>query len=226
MTAQPPPGTPSPVLTLDRFLPTYDISVVHTGVFRVPPQQCHEALLSLDAFDSPLIRLLIAARGLPERLIRRHPRAERDDTFLIRDMTGRGWLLLGETPGVETVLGSVGRPWTLGGAEPQVTAETFADFADPGFAKIAISFRVTPYGSSASILVVETRALLTDARSRRRFLRYWRVVGPFSHLIRRRAFRMLDRRLNRRQGARRDLHSALRPLANPSDDRYRPPPAW
>lgn len=186
-------------LLLDRFMPSYDVDVVHSGVFRVPPEECHEALLSLDAFDSPLIHLLITARELPERLARRSSRTGRQRTFLIRDMPEKGWLLLGETPGVETVLAGVGRPWTVGGAGPArpVTAESFADFDEPGFAKIAIGFWAAPYGSSASILVVETRALLTDPASRQRFRRYWRVAGPFSHLIRRRAFRMLDRRLNR-----------------------------
>ena len=43
----------------------------------------------------------------------------------------------------------------------------------------------------------ETRVVLTDPESRRRFLRYWRAVGPFSRLIRWKALRMLDRRLNR-----------------------------
>ena len=40
-------------------------------------------------------------------------------------------------------------------------------------------------------MTAETRILLT-ANGRRRFLRCWRVVGPFSHLIRRRAFRLLS----------------------------------
>ena len=41
-------------------------------------------------------------------------------------------------------------------------------------------------------MTAETRILLTDPNGRRRFLRCWRVVGPFSHLIRRRAFRLLS----------------------------------
>ena len=102
------------------------------------------------------------------------------------------------TPDVETVFGLIGQPWKARWAAPPTPGapEDFAGFREPGFAKIAISFRADPYGSSASILTVETRVLLTDPDSRRRFLRYWQVVGPFSHLIRPQAFRMLSRRLN------------------------------
>ena len=106
-------------------------------------------------------------------------------------MTQKGWLLLGETPGVETVLGSVAQPWRLRGAAPSggvVAPEDFAGFDEPGFGKIAISFRVDRYGSRASIMTVETRIRLTDPDSRRRVLRYWRMVGPFGQVIRWQAF--------------------------------------
>jgi hypothetical protein len=56
------------------------------------------------------------------------------------------------------------------------------------FGKIAISFGVDPYGSRASIMTVETRIRLTDPDSRRRVLRYWRMVGPFGQVIRWQAF--------------------------------------
>lgn len=191
-------------LLLDRFMPHYDLTVVHSGVFRVPPAVCYEAVLSLDVFEAPLIRALIDARGAPLRLAGiRDGQHLADDpvrlrTFRMRDMPQRGWLLLGETPDVEMVLGLVGQPWKLRGASPStpVTPETFTEFHEPGFLKIATSVRVDAYGNGSTILVVETRAVASDPESRRRFMPYWRVVGPFSHLIRWKAMRMLERRLN------------------------------
>jgi hypothetical protein len=37
-------------------------------------------------------------------------------------------------------------------------------------------------------MTVETRIRLTDPDSRRRVLRYWRMVGPFGQVIRWQAF--------------------------------------
>ena len=190
-------------LLLDRFVPHFDLNIVHAGVYRVPPPACYEAVLALDVFESTVIRAIIGARGVPARLAglrpgRRPVGKAGHPTFRLGEMSQHGWLQLGENPDVEMVLGMVGRPWARS-ATPStpVTPETFRDFAEPGFAKIAASFRVDPYGSGSTILTTETRVVLTDPESRRRFLRYWRVVAPFSNLIRWKALCMLDRRLNR-----------------------------
>lgn len=198
------PGTGSQLL-LDRFMPQYDVDLVHSGVFRVAPEVCYEAVLALDIFEAPLIRALVEARGLPWRLTSLLPgrRVAEEPPgppgFRMRDLPERGWLLLGEEPGAEMVLGIVGQPWKPRSGSPgtPVNPETFADFAEPGFLKIATSIHVDPYGSGSTILTVETRAVLTDEVSRRRFRPYWRVVEPFSNLIRWKAMRMLARRLNR-----------------------------
>jgi hypothetical protein len=189
-------------LLLDRFVPRFDLDIVHAGVYRVPPPACYEAVLALDVFESPVIRAIIEARGVPARLAElrpgHRPGTAGPPTYRLGEMSQHGWLQLGDTPDVEMVLGMVGRPWTRS-ATPStpVTPETFKDFAEPGFAKIATSFRVDPYGTGSTILTTETRVVLTDPESRRKFLRYWRAVGPFSNLIRWKALRMLDRRLNR-----------------------------
>lgn len=199
------PGSGSQLL-LDRFMPEYDVDVAHSGVFRVPPEVCYEAVLTLDVFEAPLIRALIEARGLPWRLAALRPGRAAEQVpppppgFRMRDLPERGWLLLGETPEVEMVLGMVGQPWKARGGAPStpVTAETFADFHEPGFLKIATGIHVDPYGSGSTVLTVETRAALTDDKSRRRFRLYWMVVEPFSRLIRWNAMRLLDRRLDRK----------------------------
>jgi hypothetical protein len=49
--------------------------------------------------------------------------------------------------------------------------------------KAAIDFRLTPEGSGTE-LSSETRVMSTDARTRRLFDRYWRIVRPGSSAIR------------------------------------------
>ena len=74
-------------LLLDLFMPAYDVNVIHCGAFGVRPRECHEAVLSFGAFDSPLIRGLIHTRGLPDQLLHWHRRTGNDHTFRVRDLT-------------------------------------------------------------------------------------------------------------------------------------------
>ena len=109
---------PESQLIVDQFLPTYDVGVVHADVFRAAPAQCFLVASELDLFQTPLIRTLIGIRGLPQRVASTlrgrgtitTPEASRR-TFRFKDMVDLGWISLGETPGVEMVLGQVGRPW-------------------------------------------------------------------------------------------------------------------
>ena len=193
-------------LLIDQFLPTYDVRVVHADVFRAAPAQCYLVASELDLFQTPVIRTLIGIRGLPQRaanaLLRCRTRTTLEasrHTFRFRDMVDLGWITLGETPGVELVLGQVSRPWKGVAVSAQVptTPEQFTSFSEPGFAKIAAGLRVDPNGSDSSILTVESRVAITDGTSRRRFRRYWLFIGPFSSLIRRMAFRQLATELRR-----------------------------
>jgi hypothetical protein len=187
-------------LLIDQFLPTYDVGVVHADVYRAAPARCYFVASQLDLFQTPLIRTLIGIRRLPERVaITVKGRGTTTvleasrRTFRFRDMVDVGWILLGETPGVELVLGQVSRPWKGAAVSTHVptTPQQFRSFGEPGFAKIATSLRVDPYGNDSSILTMETRVAVTDETSRRRFRRYWVIIGPFSSLIRRMALRQL-----------------------------------
>ena len=53
-----------------------------------------------------------------------------------------------------------------------------------GWAKAAWSFRVDPAPGGGATLSTETRILCTDPGSLRAFRRYWRLVRPFSGVIR------------------------------------------
>jgi hypothetical protein len=191
---------------MDRFMPSYDFAVVHADVLRAPPAQCYGAANELDLFQAPLVRTLLGIRALPQRVVgtlRGRGKAATHEasgrTFRFKDMVGLGWILLGETPGLEMVLGQVSRPWkaVADSTDAPTTPEQFTSFDEPGFAKIAASLRIDPYGNASSILTLETRVALTDDESRRRFSRYWLLIGPFSSLIRRMALGLLATELRR-----------------------------
>ena len=153
-------------LLLDQFLPTWDHEISMSQLFRAPPAEVFDAITNLDLFRLPVARVLLEARALPGRLAnaaaRRHGETvvPEPPTFRVRDLPARGWIPLGERPGTELVYGAVGQPWKgTGGSppEPPVTAETFAAFAEPGFAKLAESTVVTPYGVGGCVLTLESR---------------------------------------------------------------------
>ena len=75
-----------------------------------------------------------------------------------------------------------GQFWKLrGGRDPDRprTADEFLAYARPDTCKAVIDFRVGP-----SLLSTETRVHVADPAARRKFRRYWRVIRPFSGLIR------------------------------------------
>jgi hypothetical protein len=192
-------------LLLDEFLPTYDHAICVSRVFRSPPPEVFAAITNLDLFQVPLARVLLEARALPGRLADARARrrglevATQPPAFRIRDLPARGWVLLGERPGVELVYGQIGKVWKGAGGVPDhpVTAGSFAAFAEPGFAKMAESTLVMPYGAAACVLTAESRVALTDEDSRRRFRRYWLATGPFIRLMRPAILRALARQLPR-----------------------------
>jgi hypothetical protein len=196
------PATAEPLL-IDQFMPAYDLAVVHSRVLRAPPERCFKTVVDFDLFQLRAFRVLIGARGLPQRLAdelrRRGDQAgvSSPPTFRLRDLPSMGWMLLGERPGRELVFGQVGKPWKPRGGAPTepVTRAQFAAFDDRGFAKLVESTRVDPYGERSAIVTTETRVRCTDPDSRRRFRRYWLVVGPCSHLLRKTALRMWAREL-------------------------------
>lgn len=202
------PGTPGGSrLLLDEFSPRFDVAVVHSEVFRAVPADCYRAATRVDLFQAPVVRALLGIRALPRRLegrlgVRPSTASASEaspSTFRLEDLVGLGWILLGETPGVEMVLGQVSCPWKAV-ADPThapTTSEEFTGFDEPGYAKIAAGLRVDAYGNDSSIVTIETRVALTDDESRRRFRRYWLVISPFSSLIRRMALRLVAAELDR-----------------------------
>lgn len=61
-----------------------------------------------------------------------------------------------------------------------VDAAEFATFDRPGYANLAIGVSVRPYGTDRTLVTCEARTATTDEASRRRFRRYWTLVGPFA----------------------------------------------
>ena len=184
-------------LLLEHYLPRYDVTEVDSMVVNVDVDTTWQAVRHGDLSRSLVIRALLELRGLPVRLgrlINGLPRASARPPLTLGDMPRAGFLLLAEKPGAEIVFGQISRPWKVSaptGGTPAVSPEEFAEFDAPGYAKIAFNIRVEPYGSGRTRVTTETRTATTDPASRRRFGMYWRLIGPFSGLIRRLTLRLV-----------------------------------
>jgi hypothetical protein len=147
---------------IDDVLPRYDVHEVHSVALQLPPADAIARVLATPIASDPVVRLLLRARGLRGK-------------GTIQDALGRlGLRELSRADG-EIVFGASGTPWRRGGG-----IYPFAS-AGPGQVRMVTDFR-----SDGERLTTETRVEAVDDAARRAFLRYWRVVGPFSALIRRR----------------------------------------
>lgn len=168
-------------MLLDEFLPAWDVRRIHATDVDARPDRVFAAVRRLDLSGSPINRVLFAARGL-----------RASGGLKLSDLMTRGFVLLGEDPPRELVLGLVARPWTLMGGIRRLDPEGFRRFDRPGYARIGWSFLVEPR-ERGTRLSTETRIRCTDDASRRRFAWYWRVIGPFSGVVRREALTLIKR---------------------------------
>jgi hypothetical protein len=154
------------VAEIDAVLPSYDVHEVHSVLLPVAPEEALRLALALPVAPDRIVRALFRLRGLSTR-------GTIETLF-----PAVGFTELRRTP-TEVVLGCAGRPW-----RPSGRLRPWRD-AGPLDVRMAMDFRAVacPGGSS---LTTETRVAASCESSRTAFRRYWRLVGPFSALIRRR----------------------------------------
>jgi hypothetical protein len=119
---------------------------------------------------------------------------------LLDTMSDLGFVMLDRTPDREVVFGVVGQFWRARGVEqPHLsTPDEFLSFDDPRFAKVAANVAVRPGPRPGTSLVhTETRVHVPDPLLRRRFARYWRLIGGGSGFIRRQWLAGIKRRAER-----------------------------
>lgn len=184
-----------PSALIDRFMPAFDMSEHHEAFVRAPAPVAYGAMLRLDLARSRVTLVLLAFRGLfalaqPREARRLYGPRVRRPRLTLGDLQEAGFVVLGEQPGKEVVLGVVGRFWQPGSGIRRVQAPAFVSWNEPGYGKAVLNFAVRP-APDGSVVSTETRVRCTDERARRAFRRYWRVIGPFSGLIRGRALALV-----------------------------------
>src|SRR5829696_1214615 len=173
-------------MLLEEIVPEYDFGEVHAVRLCAPPGEALRAVKLVGLGEMPLVRVLFAVRSVPSYVVGRRglPSAGKDPLY--GQMLDFGFVSIGEAPGRELVVGGIGQMFRASGGRTLDfrDASEFEAFRDQGYAKVAMNFSVRPVGSGSE-LRTKTRVLATDAASRRRFGRYWRLIQPGSALVRR-----------------------------------------
>jgi hypothetical protein len=143
---------------------------VHSVALRLPPAEAIALALSTPIASDPVVLALFRLRGLAGR------------GSIGEALTALGLRELAQADG-EIVFGAAGTPWRPGGG--------IHPFAGARAGQVRL---VTDFRADGETLTTETRVEAVDDAARRSFRRYWRVVGPFSALIRRRWLRQIAKR--------------------------------
>jgi len=178
-------------MLLDEVLPEFHVRASYGTQAVASPERVYASVWTADFDHWGLMRTLFMLRGVPGFLAapretwRRVGAKGGRRQVRLEDVLRSGFTLLGERPGEELVLGTVGRFWLARGELRPVSPESFRGLSAPGTAKAAWNFAVRPGTGGRTILTTETRVLCADRATRRRFHTYWTVIRPFSGLIRR-----------------------------------------
>ena len=193
-------------VSLDRYLPTYDVSERHETAVRAPVSVTYAAARELDLQRSGIVRAILKSRQLitgdDDEVLERRP--------FLDQVHAMGWGVLREVPGRALVFGAVTKPWESNMTFHALSPEKFAAFNKPGWAKILWTVEVDPAvptpkapnaANERSVFRTRMRVATTDATSRKRFSSYWGNMKPAVMLIRQQALGMLRSDAERRARA-------------------------
>jgi hypothetical protein len=167
-------------MIVDEVMPVAEYRVRVRSAVRADLETTWAAVHEANLFADPWVRGLFAIRDLPTRLwhrLRGQPAESVPRSITFRDIAEMpNWVVLGEDPPRETVLGSVGRFWQHDYGIREVAPSEFAGFAETGYAKTVAAIRLERLVDGRTLMTYESRTTTTSAEARRRFRLYWVVL--------------------------------------------------
>ena len=169
-------------MTVEAWLPRFDVRERHERLVPVPPERALELALATPVAPDRIVRLLFRLRGLDTR------------EASIGEFSSSGAFLALERAPTTYVFGTAVR--LRGEPRTAVDVEAWRTWRARGV-KIAADLQAERVADGTTRLSTETRVVALDRRSRLVFRAYWLVVRPFSGLIRRRWLRAIALRAER-----------------------------
>ena len=176
-------------------MPSYDRNEIHEAVVRAPAAQVMRAVREVTPGEIRFFLALTWLRGFRRRRLRSMGFRDDDRRLPLLEVARLGGFVELVATEREIVLGVIGRFWRPSGGRAAFSdVATFEAFAEPGFAKALIDFRVSEEPEGRCRLRTETRIRGVDRAASRRFKAYWFLVHGGSALIRREWLRAIGRR--------------------------------
>ncbi len=171
-----------PPQLLDELMPTFDFREHHCRVVAAEPAAVRRAVLDVSLGEMPGVAALFAVRSLPK------PWAGLSNDLsqpVLQQMLARRFTEVATDPDRGIAVGTIAQMWKpVRGIFPRVRdGADYLRFAEPGYAKALMTFTWSAH-PAGTLLETETRVQPTDPGARRAFARYWRLIGPWSGLIR------------------------------------------
>jgi hypothetical protein len=167
---------------LDDVLPESDVSAVYSIRIKARPEIIYQSMENGIPVGS-ITKLLMKLRTLPQLFQRKTQRMGADPFYRLKQEKNR-----------EIVLGLAGQFWKpTSKIIPIHSLEEFLNFQRDGYCKAAMNMKIVQKTERESVLITETRVLCYGS-AKRHFKNYWRLVGPFSGLIRLEMLRKIRKR--------------------------------
>ncbi|ALN72519.1 DUF2867 domain-containing protein [Aureimonas sp. AU20] len=171
------------------YLPDAQFTETHSIAIQAEPSGILDAVERLAPSDDPLVARLMGLREVPARLL---GLLDPSDPFGLHNFVRL------ERTISELAFGLAGRFWRPDfGLVRLDSAEAFRAFAEPGVAKLVLSYTVEPALPQIMQLTTRTRVFCPDLATRLKMMPYWLAIRPVSGLIRKRTLRLVKAKAER-----------------------------
>ena len=182
----------------DRFLAEFDLGIAEHVVVDAGAAATFDAIRRADLSGDKVLGALGNARQWSEHVAAGRLGIELPATpRTLGDLLGPGfgWTALAEEPGTLLAFGLVGRPDPFSLHLEHLTAEAFASFAEPGFARAVAVFTLRPQGDGRTLLGLDLRARGTDDEMRSHLRGMGFLAKPAARMVARRALALVEHAL-------------------------------
>ena len=201
-------------MLLDKYLPEYDFTEVHTIKINSSAETAYKSMLETTMKEIHwFVGFLLNLRALPEKFVGRKENWQSSGAFpgdksLFTQMLKNSFTKIDEQAPREVVFGlivpgSIGRVWkeSSGQILQSPDAATFLAFNNPDFLHVIANFSIDPANEPGFVIVrTESRTKGLSEKARRNFRPYWFIIRPWSGLIRRLWLKAIRRRAEKNMG--------------------------
>jgi hypothetical protein len=167
---------------IDEILPQSDVSAIYSIRIKASPERIYNVLERGIPVGS-ITKLLMGIRRIPQLFKKQREAVPQDPFYRLKQQKNR-----------EIVLGIVGQFWKPASVIiPIHSLQEFLDFKRDGYCKAAMNMKIVRRNEQESILSTETRVMCYGS-ARKHFKDYWRLIGPFSGLIRHEMLRKIRKK--------------------------------